>query len=299
MIKSTPAAEESFQAIAARVSAVSIAGNLLLTAAKLLAGIFAHSEAMISDAVHSVSDVFSTVVVLIGIRLAGKESDKEHPYGHERLECVAAILLSALLLATGLAIGYFACGKIRSEDTAELAVPGRLALAAAVLSILSKEAMFWYTKINAKRIDSGALMADAWHHRSDSLSSVGALIGIAGARLGFPAADPIASLVICFFIAKAAYDIFMDAVKKMVDQSCDDHTEAALLDCALAQDGVLGVDVLHTRMFGNKVYVDIEIRADGEKKLRDAHEIAEKVHNSIEQKFPKVKHIMVHVNPGN
>ena len=142
-------------------------------------------------------------------------------------------------------------------------------------------------------------MADAWHHRSDSLSSVGALIGIAGARLGFPAADPIASLVICFFIAKAAYDIFMDAVKKMVDQSCDDHTEAALLDCALAQDGVLGVDVLHTRMFGNKVYVDIEIRADGEKKLRDAHEIAEKVHNSIEQKFPKVKHIMVHVNPGN
>ena len=117
--------------------------------------------------------------------------------------------------------------------------------------------------------------------------------------LRFTFLDPAASLVICFFIAKAAYDIFMDAVGKMVDQSCDDSMEAALLDCALAQDGVLGVDMLHTRMFGNKIYVDIEIRANGEKRLRDAHAIAEKVHNSIEQTFPKVKHIMVHVNPGS
>ncbi len=290
---------EEFQAVAARVSAVSITGNILLAAIKFLAGILAGSGAMVSDAVHSLSDVFSTVVVIIGIKLSARDSDKEHPYGHERLECVAAILLAALLLLTGLAIGGVALGKILSGDYSHLAVPGRLALAAALLSIVSKEAMYWYTKINAKRIDSGALMADAWHHRSDALSSVGALIGIAGARLGFPVLDPIASMVICIFIAKAAYDIFMDAIGKMVDQSCDEDTEAALLRCALAQNGVLGVDMLHTRMFGNKIYVDIEIQADGEKRLREAHEIAEQVHSSIEQNFPRVKHIMVHVNPAN
>lgn len=293
----TTTATEQFQTVAARVSAVSITGNILLSAVKFLAGIFAHSGAMISDAIHSLSDVFSTVIVLIGVKLSGKESDKEHPYGHERLECVAAIILAAVLLLTGLAIGGSACGKILDGDYSHLVIPGRLALAAALLSIISKEAMFWYTKINARRIDSGALMADAWHHRSDALSSIGALIGIAGARLGFPILDPLASLVICIFIAKAAYDIFMDAIGKMVDQSCDDTTETALLNCALAQDGVLGVDLLHTRMFGNKIYVDIEIRADGEKRLREAHDIAEKVHSSIEQNFPRVKHIMVHVNP--
>lgn len=297
MNQKTNSSNENFQTVAARVSAVSIIGNLLLSAIKFLAGIIAGSDAMISDAVHSVSDVFSTVIVIIGIRLSGKASDKEHPYGHERMECVAAIILSAILLVTGLVIGYLACGKIFSGDYSHLAIPGRLALAAAVLSIVCKEAMFWYTQMNAKRIDSGALMADAWHHRSDSLSSIGALIGIAGARLGFPVLDPIASIVICIFIAKAAFDIFWDAIGKMVDQSCDDSTEAALLNCALSQEDVLGVDVLHTRMFGNKIYVDIEIRADGEKKLWETHEIAENVHRSIEQNFPKVKHIMVHVNP--
>ena len=297
MYEKTNTMEKEFQAVAARVSAVSIAGNIILSAIKFMAGVFANSGAMISDAVHSVSDVFSTIVVIIGVRLSGKESDKEHPYGHERLECVAAIILAATLFVTGLAIGYIACGKILARDYAHLTVPGRLALAAAFLSIVSKEAMFWYTKINAERIDSGALMADAWHHRSDSLSSIGALVGIAGARLGFPVHDPISSIVSCFIIAKAAYDIFMDAGGNMVEQSCDDRTEEALMGCAMAQEGVLDVDVLHTRMFGNKIYVDIEICADGEKRLREAHEIAERVHNAIEQKFPKVKHIMVHVNP--
>lgn len=286
-----------FERVAMKVSAVSIVGNFLLSGIKLLAGIIAHSGAMISDAVHSASDVFSTIVVIIGIKLSNKASDKEHPYGHERLECVAAIVLATILLITGLAIGYSACQKIFAGNNADLATPGLLALAAAILSIVMKEAMFWYTKINAKRIDSSALMADAWHHRSDALSSVGALIGIAGARLGFPVLDPIASVVICLFIAKAAYDIFMDAIGKMIDESCDDATETQILNCALAQDGVLGVDLLRTRVFGNKIYVDIEISADGNKPLRETHDIAEQVHNSIEQNFPKVKHIMVHVNP--
>ncbi|MDE7132279.1 MAG: cation diffusion facilitator family transporter [Lachnospiraceae bacterium] len=289
---------KDYEKVAMKVSKVSIEANFVLTVLKLLAGVIAHSSAMISDAIHSASDVFSTIVVIVGIRISGKASDKDHPYGHERMECVAAIVLATILAATGLGIGYSAVGKIAGGDYAQLAVPGMLALAAALLSIIVKEGMYQYTRIYAKRIDSGALMADAWHHRSDALSSVGALIGIAGARMGFPILDPVASVVICFFIEKAAYDIFMDAVDKMVDKACDDEVEMALIECALAQSGVLGVDLLQTRVFGNKIYVDIEIRVNGEMKLREAHGIAEQVHDAIEQNFPKVKHIMVHENPA-
>jgi cation diffusion facilitator family transporter len=286
-----------FQKVVNRVSMVSIVGNVVLSLFKLVAGIVAHSNAMISDAIHSASDVFSTVVVVIGVKLASKEADKEHPYGHERLECVAAILLSVVLLITGLGIGKNALQNILSGSYSELAVPGILALLAAVISIVAKELMFWYTKINAKRIDSSALMADAWHHRSDAFSSVGALIGILGARMGFPVMDSVASLVIFVFIAKAAYDIFMDAVDKMVDHSCDEETEQQIYDCIMKNEEVLGIDLLHTRIFGNKIYVDIEIALDGSYTLNKAHEIAEMVHDDIERNFPKVKHIMVHVNP--
>ena len=239
--------KSDFEKIAMKVSFVSIVANVMLSAFKLFAGIFAHSGAMVSDAVHSASDVFSTIVVIIGIRISGKKSDKEHPYGHERMECVAAIVLATILAVTGLGIGYGAVGKILSGDYANLEVPGFLALVAALVSIAVKEGMYWYTRHSAKKIDSSALMADAWHHRSDALSSVGALAGIAGARLGFPICDAIASLCICLFIAKAACDIFKDAVDKMVDKACDEATENELRQCALAQDGVLGVDLLRTR----------------------------------------------------
>ena len=289
---------ENYEKQAMKVSMVSIVGNFILTALKLLAGIVAHSGAMISDAIHSASDVFSTFVVIVGIRISGKESDKDHPYGHERLECVAAIVLATILSATGLGIGYSAAVKIAGGNYANLEIPGMLALLAAVLSIAVKEAMYQYNRVYAKKYDSSALMADAWHHRSDALSSVGALIGIAGARMGFPVLDPIASFVICIFIEKAAYDIFMDAVNKMVDRACDEETEDKLRKCAMGQSGVLGIDLLHTRVFGNKIYVDIEISADAEQSLREAHGIAERVHDSIEKEFPKVKHIMVHVNPA-
>ncbi len=281
------------------ISFLSIVGNTLLSVLKLLAGLLAHSGAMMSDAIHSASDVFSTVVVIIGVKISGKESDKEHPYGHERLECVAAIVLATILAVTGLGIGWTALQKILEADYDNLAVPGVLALAAAILSIVVKEAMFWYTRAGAKRIDSGALMADAWHHRSDALSSVGALIGIGGARLGFPILDPVASLIICAFIEKAAFDIFMDAVDKMVDKACDEETEEQMRQCVLRQTGVIAVDLLQTRTFGNKIYVDVEIGVDGSIPLREAHDIAETVHDTIERKFPKVKHIMVHVNPAD
>lgn len=289
--------EINFEKTAVKVSMVSIIGNIILSVLKLLAGIIANSGAMISDAVHSASDVFSSIVVIIGVRLSAKKSDKEHPYGHERMECVAAIILAVVLLVTGLFIGEGTIETLASGEINKLEVPGVLALIAAAVSIAVKESMFWYTRHYAKLLDSGAVMADAWHHRSDALSSVGALIGIAGARMGIPVLEPVASLVICVFILKAAYDIFKDAVDKMVDHSCGDETEEALRQCAMSQDGVKGVDLLHTRIFGNKIYVDIEIKMDGGKTLSEGHETAEKVHNEIERNFPKVKHIMVHVNP--
>ena len=287
---------DNYEKTAMKVSIVSVIWNLLLSAGKLFAGIFANSGAMISDAVHSASDVFSTIIVMIGVKISGKDSDNDHPYGHERLECVAAIILATVLAATGIGIGYGAVVKIMAGDY-NVEMPGILALVAAVVSILVKELMFWYTRYYAKQIDSSALMADAWHHRSDSLSSIGALIGIIGARLGFGIMEPLASVVICIFIEKAAYDIFMDAVNKMVDKSCDDETMEKIKACAMNIPGVENIDLLRTRVFGNKIYVDMEIAADGNKTLDETHAVAERVHDAIEQEFPKVKHIMVHVNP--
>lgn len=296
--ENTAANNNNFHNVATRVSIITIIVNAVLSLFKLLTGIIANSSAMISDAVHSASDVFSTIVVIIGIKLASKESDKEHPYGHERLECVAAVILSVILFITGLVIGLDALKNIFQGGYDNLEVPGALALIAAIISIITKEAMFWYTKINAKKIDSGALMADAWHHRSDAFSSVGALIGIGGAILGFPIMDSIASIVIFCFIVKAAYNIFKDAVNKMIDRSCDEETEKQIQNCIMEDKNVICIDLFQTRVFGNKIYVDIEMEVEGSRTLKEAHDIAEEVHDKIEQKFPKVKHIMIHVNPG-
>ena len=288
---------DEYQKAANKVSFITIIGNVILSVIKLIAGIVAHSNAMISDAVHSVSDVFSTIIVIIGIRLAAKESDKEHPYGHVRLECVAAIILAMVLFITGFGIGAEALKNIFSGNYADLRVPGILALIVAVISIAGKEGMFRYTRYYARQIDSGALMADAWHHRSDAFSSIGALIGIGGARLGYPIMDSVASLVIFAFIAKAAFEIFKDAIDKMVDHSCDEETEKQIYNCVMENENVLGIDLLQTRIFGSKIYVDVEIQVDGSYTLQEAHNIAESVHEKIEQNFSKVKHIMVHVNP--
>ena len=279
---------DNYEKTAMKVSIVSVIWNLLLSAGKLFAGIFANSGAMISDAVHSASDVFSTIIVMIGVKISGKDSDNDHPYGHERLECVAAIILATVLAATGIGIGYGAVVKIMAGDY-NVEMPGILALVAAVVSILVKELMFWYTRYYAKQIDSSALMADAWHHRSDSLSSIGALIGIIGARLGFGIMEPLASVVICIFIEKAAYDIFMDAVNKMVDKSCDDETMEKIKACAMNIPGVENIDLLRTRVFGNKIYVDMEIAADGNKTLDETRISKSKTYNGTCKSGKKIK----------
>ena len=278
-----------------KLSRVGIWGNVLLAGFKLAAGIIGNSSAMVSDAVHSLSDVFATFVAYLGVRLSMKPEDENHPYGHERIECVASLILGLILAVTGFGIGYTGIQKIISHE--DLVIPTMLPLVAAVISIVVKEAMFWYTMFYARKLNSSAFKADAWHHRSDALSSVGSFIGIGLAMIGFPIMDPIASLVICLFILKVAYDISRDALDKMLDTSCDKDFEENLRTFIEDQPGVEHIDLLHTRQFGNKIYIDLEIAAQRDISLVEAHEIAESVHNSVENKYPNVKHIMIHVNP--
>ena len=285
------------KSIAMRVSVVSMIINTILSIGKVAAGIIAGSGAMISDGVHSASDVFSTIIVIIGFNIAHKESDEKHQYGHERFECIAAIILAAILLATGIGIGLSGINKIIAGIEGNLAAPGSLALIAAVISIVVKEWMYWYTRAAAIKINSGALKADAWHHRSDALSSVGSFIGILGARIKFPILDPIASIIICLLIIKVAYDIFKDSIYKLIDASCDDETTNKIKDVILEQEGVIQLDSLKTRVFGSRIYADIEISAYGKQSLEDAHDIAQKVHDEVEENIPMIKHCMVHVNP--
>lgn len=279
-----------------KMSRVGIFGNVLLAAFKLLAGIFGRSAAMVSDAVHSLSDVFATFIAYIGVRLSQQEEDKEHPYGHERLECVASLVLGLILAGTGIGIGYTGVRKLFFErDSIE--IPTFLPLIAAVVSIAVKEGMFRYTMHYAKKLDSAAFKADAWHHRSDALSSIGSFIGIGLAKIGFPIMDPIASLIICILILKVAFDISKDAINQMLDTSCDQAFEQKLKGFIGKQPGVERIDLLRTRQFSNKVYVDLEISVNGDIPLRDAHEIADRVHGSVEKEYPNIKHIMIHVNP--
>ena len=286
-------------AVIRNLSLVSVVGNAILSGFKLFAGIVGNSGAMISDAIHSFSDVLTTLIAWIGVKVSKRAADNSHPYGHERLECVASLFLGLVLLVTGIGVGKVGVENILSENYETLAIPSTIALVAAIISIVGKEAMYWYTRYYAKLINSAAFMADAWHHRSDAFSSIGSLIGIGGAMLGFPVLDSVASVVICVFIVKVAYDISKDALVKMLDTSCGEDYEKKLTEYIADQKDVMGVDMIRSRMFGNKVYIDLEISVDGDKSLREAHEVAERVHKGVEHTFSDIKHIMIHVNPAN
>lgn len=280
-----------------RLSVVGIVGNVALSAFKLFAGIIGNSGAMISDAVHSLSDVFATLTAYLGVRASRRKADESHPYGHERLECLASLILGVVLIVVACGIGWSGAEQIVSGDHAVIPAPGMIAMVAAVVSIVIKECMFWYTRHWAKVLNSSAFMADAWHHRTDALSSVSALIGIGAAMLGFPLADPVASLVICLLILKVAWGIMRDAVDKLLDTPCPAELEKGVSRVIVMTPGVQRLDVLRTRQFGNRAYVDAEIAVNGDLSLRQAHEIAESAHNAVEREFPLIKHIMIHVNP--
>jgi len=280
--------------IGLRVSWITIFLNLLLSVFKLIAGIFGHSMAMISDSIHSVSDVFSTFIVLIGLKLSSKGADQEHPYGHERIESLSSLFLAILLFVTGCLIGYKGIQSLLSPSPT---LPTFLALMAALISIISKEFMFWYTRGAALKIHSNALLADAWHHRSDALSSIGSMIGILGSMAGIAWCDSLASFIICIIILKVSIDILKESTKELLDTSCSREMEFQLRMFILSVNGVNSLDSLKTRMFGNRVYTEVEISVPGNYSLEKAHKIAHSVHDQVEEKFRVIKHCMVHVNP--
>ena len=285
--------------ITTKVARRTLVCNVLLTIFKMIAGVVAGSAGLVADAVHSLSDLVGDVVVLVGVRMAHPQPDEDHPYGHEKIECIAGILMAGILFAVGVLIGWSGLQAILRGSYQDLAVPGMLALVAAAVSIGVKEALYWYIRGAAKSTGSVALLASAWHSRSDALSSVGSFVGILGARLGFPVLDSAAGVVISIFILKVSVDIFRSAACKITDKACDDQTVQQIRGIALDQPMVVGVDLIKTRVFGERIYVDLEISYDGNATLYQAHAAAQSVHDAIEQAFPEVKHCMVHVNPAS
>ena len=279
--------------IGLKVSRNTIIGNLVLSIIKLICGFFGTSSAMVADGIHSLSDVFTTIGVIIGLKLSSKKADKEHPYGHERIESITSLFLSIILFIIAIGIGY---SGIKNIVTNNYNTPGIISIGAAIISILSKEAMYFYTIKYAKKINSTSLKADAWHHRSDSFSSIGALIGIVGARMGFPVLDPIVAIIICIIIIKVSYDICRQSIDQLIDASASDDEVNIIRGKILNVQGVIKIDNLKTRQYANKLYVDDDISVDSNISVEQGHDIAAEVHKSIEED-KTVKHCMVHVNP--
>ena len=292
----TAATAAAHNRIVARMSVVGVVGNVLLAVFKLVAGLLGNSMALVSDAIHSASDVLATAVAYIGDRIARRAADENHPYGHERFEQLAAAILALILAGVGIGIGIAGVQSALAGGPEE--APGLLPLIAAAVSIGVKEGMFWYTRHGARAIGSDVFMADAWHHRTDALSSVAALIGVAAARMGFPLGDSIASIVICAFILKVAWEVGRAAVGKLVDESGGEELDEQIADCASACEGIDHIDSVITRRFGTQFYADVEVAMDGSLTLAEAHRRAEAVHAAIEHDFPQVKHVTVHVNPA-
>ncbi len=279
-----------------KTSWVTVIVNIILAAFKVIAGIIGNSSAMIADGVHTLSDVLTTFVVLLGLKISSKEADEGHPYGHEKYESVFAKVLSILLLITGVFIGYEAIKILISGETR---TPKLIALIAAFVSILVKEGMYWYTIKVARKIKSISMEADAWHHRSDAFSSIGTFAGVLGARLGFPALDPIAGIIVSIFVVKVGIELYIKSVKELVDEAASEDIIQMIREKSKSTDGVKGIKNLKTRVFGNRIYVDIEIFVDSNISVSAGHDIAEKLHDKLETEISDIKHCMVHIEPFN
>lgn len=280
--------------IGTKVSWITIVMNTFLCVFKIVAGIVGNSGAMFADGVHTLSDILATFVVILGLKISSRQEDDNHPYGHEKFEPVFAKIISIILIITGFLIGYEGVKKLISGD---IMIPGKIALIAAIVSIVVKEGMYWYTIIVAKRIKSISMEADAWHHRSDAFSSIGTFIGIFAARIGYRFFDPLAALVVSFFIVKVGIDFYIRATKELVDESADKDTCQKIKEVTLSINGVEGIKNLKTRTFGHRIYVDLEILVDENLTVKDGHKIAEDVHDKLESDIENIKHCMVHVEP--
>lgn len=286
------------------IAHVTLAGsvvNLLLVGLKAVAGVAGHSAAMISDAVHSLSDFVTDIVVLVFVRVSARPQDEDHDYGHGKYETLATLFIGLALAAAAVGIVVSGAKKLalwlQGED---LPAPGTLALWAALVSIVAKEILFQYTRFKGKKLDSPALTANAWHHRSDALSSIGAAIGIGGAILlgnRWTVLDPLASIVVGAMLVKVAWDLLGPSFGELTDSSLPADTEAQMLEIIKEVPGVEDPHNLRTRRIGNRIAAEVHIRLDGSQSLEEAHEKATEVERRFRERFGPQSHIIVHMEP--
>ena len=275
--------------------------NLLLLVFKFVAGVTAHSSAMIADAVHSLSDFVTDIVVIAFVRISGKPQDEDHEYGHGKYETFATALIGAALLFVG--IGIFAdsasgiVGFMRGE---RLEAPGMLAFVAALVSVLAKEAVYRYTVIKGRRLNSKAVIANAWHHRSDALSSIGTMAGIGGAIFlgdSWRVLDPLAALVVSLFVIRVAWQLVKPSIDELLEKSLPKEMEDTITAVILSFKGVRSPHHLRTRYIGNTIAIEVHIRLDGSMTLNEAHDITKGIEAALKEKFGERTHIGIHMEP--
>ncbi len=275
--------------------------NFVLTIAKIIAGVVGHSTAMIADGIHSLSDFITDVIVIVFIKVSGKEKDKGHHYGHGKFETFATMLISFALIIVGLGILITGAGKIIDSLNGELIEqPGVIAFYAALISIVSKEGLFWYTKIEGKKLNSQAMIANAWHHRSDAFSSIGTALGISGAILlgeSWRILDPIAGVIVSFFVLKVAWDIAKPSIDELLDSSLPETTEKELEEIIKGTEGVEYFHNLKTRKIGAIISVEVHIKVDKNMTVELSHQIATEIEITVRKRFGERTHIIVHVEP--
>lgn len=286
------------------IAKVTLAGsvvNLLLVGLKAVAGVAGHSAAMVSDAVHSLSDFVTDIVVLVFVRVSARPQDEGHDYGHGKFETLATLLIGLALAAAAVGIVVSGATKLahwlQGED---LPSPGKIALWAALVSIIVKELLFQYTRIKGRKLNSPALEANAWHHRSDALSSIGAAIGIGGAILlgeRWTVLDPLASIVVGAMLVKVAWDLLGPSFGELTESSLPADTEQEMLQLISGVEGVEDPHNLRTRRIGSHIAAEVHIRLDGSQTLESAHEKASQVERRFKERFGKESHIIIHMEP--
>ena len=284
-----------------KVTIVGSIVNFLLLVFKFFAGIAGHSAAMLADAVHSLSDFITDIVVIVFVRIAGKPEDKGHDYGHGKYETLATAIIGLLLLCVGFGIFWNGASSIYTFlQGGQLESPGVVALVAALVSIVSKEILYQYTVIQGKKLNSQAVVANAWHHRSDALSSIGTAIGIGGAILlgdHWRVLDPIAAVVVSFFIMKVSVQLLIPCVDELLEKSLPDDVEKEIEQTVLSFPGVSQPHHLRTRRIGSYYAIEIHVRMDGKITLEEAHGTATAIENKLKEMFGKGTHVGIHVEP--
>lgn len=285
-----------------RVTIIGSIVNFVLLVFKFFAGFIGHSSAMIADAVHSLSDFVTDIIVIVFVRISGKPQDESHDYGHGKYETLATAIIGAALMAVGIGILVNSVtGIIYAFNGNILEAPSILALIAAAISIVSKEILYQYTVFKGRRLNSKAVIANAWHHRSDAFSSIGTLIGIAGAIfLGekWRVLDPIAALIVSTFIIKVAIDLVKPCIDELLEKSLPNEVEGKILSIIQSFSEVKSPHHLRTRRIGNNIAIEIHIRMDGAMSLKDAHEITKNIEAALKEEFGKDTHIGIHMEPA-